>query len=81
MEPKKVLRSHSFLCGLDDIILGYKGNTFIEEGFIYTPYIPIMIEGEFRPRRSIASRYARKIVNNSFYGIVSIEPSTQNTEI
>ena len=81
MEPKKVLKSHSFLFDLSNVKLGYKGNTFFEEGIIYAPYIPIMIEGEFRPRRSIASRYAQKIVNNSFYGIVSVDPNIQNTEI
>jgi len=76
MEPKKILKTHSFLYGLD-IILGYKSNTFIDEGIIYAPYI---LE-EFIPRRGIASRYAQKIVNNSFYGIVSVGSNIQNTEI
>lgn len=78
MEPKKVLRTHSFLHGLIPI-LGYKGDTFIENGLIYAPYISIFTEEEFRPRQSIASRYAREIVNNSFYGIVTFGTDTQNT--
>ena len=78
MEPKKVLKIHSFSYGISEI-LGYKGNTFMENGLIYAPYIPITIEEEFRPRQGIASRYARKIVNNNFYGIVTFGADTQNT--
>jgi hypothetical protein len=78
MEPKKVLKIHSFLYGINEI-LGYKGNTFMETGLIYAPYISIFTEEEFRPRQSIASRYARRLVNNSFYGIVTFGADTQNT--
>ena len=78
MEPKKLLKIHSFLYGINEI-LGYKGNTIIETDYIYTPYIPMFIEEDFRPRQSIASRYARKIVNNNFYGIVTVGTDTQNT--
>lgn len=78
MEPKKVLVRHSFLQGITQI-LGYKSNICMETGIIYAPYIPLLVEEDFRPRRSIASRYARKIVNNSYYGIVSVGSNTQDT--
>lgn len=78
MEPKKVLKTHNFLYGITEI-LGYKGNTLLEAGYIYESYIPVFTEEEFRPRQSIASRYARKIVNNNFYGIVTFGADTQNT--
>jgi hypothetical protein len=78
MEPKKVLKIHSFSYGISEI-LGYKGNTIIETDYIYAPYLPMFIEEDFRPRQGIASRYARKIVNNSYYGIVTVGTDTQNT--
>jgi hypothetical protein len=71
MEPKKILKSHNFLYGLD-ILLVHKGHTFIDEGLIYAPYIPMISEGEFQPIETIISRYASKIVDNNFYGIVNI---------
>lgn len=81
MEPKKILAKHSFLKGLIPVIIGHKSNICMETGIIYAPYIPLFVEEDFRPRRSIASRYARKIVNNSYYGIVSVGSDTQDTEI
>jgi hypothetical protein len=71
MELEENLKSHNFLYGLD-ILLVHKGHTFIDEGLIYAPYIPIISEGEFQPIETIISRYASKIVDNNFYGIVNI---------
>ena len=81
MEPKKVLARHSFLKGLAPVMLGHKAHLCLETGIIYAPYIPLFVEEDFRPRQRIVSRYARKIVNNSFYGIVTVGADTQNTEI
>ena len=54
------------------LILGFKGTTFLESGYVYAPYVPMIIEPEpFQPRRSISSRYATKMVNNSFYGTIT----------
>jgi hypothetical protein len=71
MKPKKVLKYHSFLYGLgklvvetNDGIRGYPGQ-FHKSGPIFVPYVP-MVENptteEFRPIRSLMSRYAKKIV-------------------
>lgn len=79
MEPKKVLARHSFLKGLVPVMLGHKSHVYLDTGIIYVPYITMFTEEEFRPRQSIVSRYARKIVNNRFYGIVTVGADTQNT--
>lgn len=53
-------------------IIGFKGTTFFEPGYVYAPYVPMIIEPEpFQPRRSLASRYGTKMVNNSFYGTIT----------
>lgn len=71
MTPNKKIYNHSFLHGLGDLkIIGRKSQTFLENGYIFVPCIPITEPTEFRPRRSMMSRYAIKVLNNSFYGIV-----------
>ena len=76
MTPNKKIYNHSFLGGLgklkffdeDGNLLCYKSQTYMDLGYIFTTYIPLFRESEFKPKRSVASRYARRIVNNSFYG-------------
>jgi len=61
------------------ILLGHKGNTFLEAGFIYAPYIPLQLTqtiydpNDFTPRKGIMTRYAKKMVNNRFYGVIRID--------
>ena len=77
MTPNKKIYNHSFLHGLGDLKLvapdgsiGWKSQTFWEAGYVYAPYVPMIDPSEFRPRRGMMSRYAERVVNNSFYGIV-----------
>lgn len=70
MIPKKVLKVH-WLKGPEYPTI--RGEQLLEPGLIWVPYIPVFEESEeFRPRRSIKSRYATKVVNNSFYGVVNV---------
>lgn len=61
------------------VLLGHKGNTFLEAGYIYAPYIPLQLTqtiydpNDFTPRKGIMTRYAKKMVNNRFYGVVLID--------
>jgi hypothetical protein len=77
MTPNKKIYNHSFLGGLgklkffdeDGNPLCYKTQNFLEPGYIFAPYIPrIEDSSEFKPKRSLKSRYAQRVVNNSFYG-------------
>ncbi|MDB4326255.1 hypothetical protein N9966_00420 [bacterium] len=78
MVPKKKIYNHSFLGGLgklkffdeDGNLLCYKTQTFLEAGYVYAPYVPMIDPSEFKPKRSLMSRYAQRVVNNSFYGII-----------
>lgn len=41
--------------------------------YVYAPYIPMMdLETEFQPRQGIVSRYATKMVNEGFYGRITV---------
>ena len=79
MVPKKKIYNHSFLGGLgklkffdeDGNLLCYKTQNFLEPGCIFVSDIPRIEElSEFRPRRGMMSRYAQRVVNNSFYGVI-----------
>jgi len=65
------------------IILGHKGNTFLEAGYIYAPYIPLQLTqtitdpNDFTPRKGIMTRYAKKMVNNRFYAVIYIDNINQ----
>lgn len=61
------------------VLVGHKGNTFLEAGYIYAPYIPLQLTqtiydpNDFTPRKGIMTRYAKKMVNNRFYGVIIID--------
>lgn len=77
-QPVKRIKEFSFINGLgllkfeNNGFIGYKGDTSIDSGYIFAPYIPLIIEEEFKPKQGIMSRYAKKVVNNNFYGHVTI---------
>lgn len=60
------------------ILIGLKGSTFLESGYIYAPYIPLVLtpvvygQEDFSPRRGISTRYGQKMVRADFYGSVTV---------
>jgi len=58
-------------------LVGHKGVSFLEAGYVYAPYIPLMttptvILDDFIARRGILTQYAKKLVNSRFYAKGSI---------
>jgi len=60
------------------ILLGFRGNNFLETGAVYAPYIPLIQTPlvydpvNFTPRRGVMTRYAKKIVRPEFYGLIYV---------
>jgi len=60
------------------ILLGFRGNNFLETGAVYSPYIPLIQTPlvydpvNFTPRRGVMTRYAKKIVRPEFYGLIYV---------
>ena len=58
------------------ILMGYRGNQFLETGAVFAPYIPLIMTPlvydpvSFSPRKGIMTRYAKKMVRPDFYGKV-----------
>ena len=62
----------------NQLLLGYKGNNFLESGAVYAPYVPLIMTplvydpSNFTPRRGVMTRYAKKMVRPEFYGTIDI---------
>ena len=60
----------------ESCILGHKGNSLLDTGYIYAPYVPMQLTPtiynaeNFAPVKGIITRYAKKMVNNRFYGAI-----------
>ena len=62
----------------DSILMGHKGTSLLDTGYIYAPYVPMQLTPTmynpftFAPVKGIMTRYAKKMVNNRFYGIIKV---------
>ena len=59
------------------ILEGIRGTTIMEAGYVYAPYIPVLLEPEpvyepFRPNSRITTKYATSMIDGRFYKRVSI---------
>jgi hypothetical protein len=61
------------------VLVGHKGDSIFHAGYIYAPYVPLMLmpktinPADFKPVMGIMTRYAKKVVNNRFYGKVLVQ--------
>jgi hypothetical protein len=60
------------------ILMGFRGNQFLETGAVYAPYVPLIMTpliydpATFTPRKGIMTRYAKKMVRPEYYGKVLV---------
>ena len=60
------------------ILVGRKGNSFLESGYVYAPYVPLQVTPtifgteDFVPRKGVMTRYAKKMVRPDMYGLVVV---------
>ena len=58
------------------LIMGHHGTSLLDTGYIYAPYIPMALTPtmynpfNFAPVKGICTRYAKKLVNNRYYGAI-----------
>jgi len=58
------------------ILVGRRGASFLESGYVYAPYVPLQVTPtifgveDFVPRKGVMTRYAKKMVRPDMYGLV-----------
>lgn len=58
------------------VLVGYKGKNYLETGYVYAPYVPLIVTPtifapeDFTPRKGVMTRYGKKMVRSDFYGTV-----------
>ena len=63
----------------NSMIIGHKGKSLLDTGYIYAPYVPMQLTPtmynpfNFAPVKGIMTRYAKKSVNNRFYGAIRVD--------
>ena len=61
------------------VLVGYKGGSYLETGYVYAPYVPLIVTPtifapeDFTPRKGVMTRYGKKMVRSDFYGTVTIQ--------
>ena len=60
------------------VLVGRRGSSFLESGYVYAPYVPLQTTptifgpDDFVPRKGVMTRYAKKMVRPDMYGIVVV---------
>lgn len=69
------------------VLVGLKGNSFIDAGYVYAPYVPLQVTptfldpDDFTFRKGVRTRYATKMLRPEYYGVVNVSglPSVTTT--
>jgi hypothetical protein len=60
------------------VLVGRKGKSFLESGYVYAPYVPLQVTPtifgteDFTPRKGVMTRYAKQMVRPDMYGLVVV---------
>ena len=63
----------------NEVLMGYRGNNFLETGAVYAPYVPLIMTPlvydpqNFTPRRGVMTRYAKKMLRSEYYGRIFVK--------
>jgi len=60
----------------EQAIIGYRGNNFIDAGYVWAPYVPLQVTAtfldpnDFKFRKGLRTRYAKLLARPEFYGLL-----------
>lgn len=61
------------------ILVGRRGSSFLESGYVYAPYVPLQVTPtifgteDFVPRKGVMTRYGKKMIRADMYGLVIVQ--------
>jgi len=64
------------------LLIGHKGKSLLDAGYIYAPYVPLQLTPTMynpftmTPIKGIMTRYAKKMVNNRYFGVITAKGIT-----
>jgi hypothetical protein len=64
------------------VLIGHKGKSLLDAGYIYAPYVPLQLTPTMynpftmTPIKGIMTRYAKKMVNNRYFGTITVNGIT-----
>ena len=62
----------------NQILVGLKGNSFLDAGYVYAPYVPLQVTptfmdpNDFTFRKGVRTRYATKMLRPEYYGVINV---------
>ena len=56
----------------NNFLMGYKGGSYLEGGYIYAPFLPLyttptMMTDDFLSRKGVATQYGKKMINTKYF--------------
>ena len=71
--------------GDNDVLVGAKGEMFIEAGYIYAPYLPLfasqlLVDADFKAQRGFCTLYAKKVTNPNMYHRITLIDNVSVTD-
>lgn len=63
----------------NSMLVGLKGGSYLDAGYVWAPYIPLQVTptfldpNDFSFRKGLRTRYAKKLLRSEFYGQVTIQ--------
>ena len=64
------------------VLIGHKGKSLLDAGYVYAPYVPLQLTPtmynpfNMTPIKGIMTRYAKKMVNNRYFGVIDVKGIT-----
>ncbi|MEN3039798.1 MAG: hypothetical protein ABDI07_11755, partial [Candidatus Kryptonium sp.] len=61
------------------VLVGYIGQTILDAGYIYAPYVPVSFTPalydprEYTITRGVYHRYGRALVRGYYYGLITVQ--------
>lgn len=62
----------------NQILVGLKGNSFLDAGYVYAPYVPLQVTptfmdpNDFTFRKGVRTRYATRMLRPEYYGVITV---------
>lgn len=61
------------------LLVGYKGDEWLSTGYVYAPYIPLIVTPtvydpkNFQPSKAVMTRYAKQIIRGDMFGVLNVK--------